>query len=56
VVGLIVLIEEADHVLVENVAVDPGRQGEGIGRALLAFAEGTGGPTCRRFVSTRMRP
>jgi ribosomal protein S18 acetylase RimI-like enzyme len=40
VVGLIVLVEEADHLLVENVAVDPGRQGEGIGRALLAFAEG----------------
>lgn len=39
VVGLIVLVPEPDHLLVENVAVDPERQGEGIGRALLAFAE-----------------
>lgn len=38
-VGLIVLVDEADHLLVENVAVDPARQGEGIGRALLAHAE-----------------
>ncbi len=37
--GLVVLIPKQDHVLVENVAVDPGRQGEGIGRELLAFAE-----------------
>ncbi len=39
VVGLIVLIPHADHLLVETVAVDPERQSEGIGRALLAFAE-----------------
>jgi len=39
VVGLIVLAMEPDHLLIENVAVDPGRQGEGIGRSLLAFAE-----------------
>jgi len=39
VVGLIVLIEEPGALLIENVAVDPSRQGEGIGRALLAFAE-----------------
>jgi ribosomal protein S18 acetylase RimI-like enzyme len=39
VVGLIVLIPASDHLLVENVAVDPGSQGQGIGRALLAFAE-----------------
>ncbi len=38
-VGVIVLIPEPDHLLVENVAVDPGRQSEGIGRVLLAFAE-----------------
>jgi ribosomal protein S18 acetylase RimI-like enzyme len=37
--GLIVLIQHPDHLLVENVAVDPDRQREGIGRALLAFAE-----------------
>lgn len=39
IVGLIVLAKQPDHLLVENVAVDPGRQGEGIGRSLLAFAE-----------------
>ena len=30
--GLIVLVCRPDHLLIENVAVDPGRQGEGIGR------------------------
>jgi ribosomal protein S18 acetylase RimI-like enzyme len=39
VVGLIVLVEMPDHILVENVAVDPGHQGKGVGRALLAHAE-----------------
>ena len=39
IVGLLILVPSDDHVLVENVAVEPGRQGEGIGRALLAFAE-----------------
>jgi ribosomal protein S18 acetylase RimI-like enzyme len=38
-VGLIVLVENPGHLLIENVAVDPARQGEGIGRALLSFAE-----------------
>ena len=37
--GAIVLVPEGDHLEVENVAVEPGRQGGGIGRALLAFAE-----------------
>lgn len=39
VVGLVVLREEDDHVLVENVAVAPGRQGRGVGSRLLAHAE-----------------
>jgi GNAT superfamily N-acetyltransferase len=39
ILGLIVLAKEPDHLLVENVAVEPERQGQGIGRALLAFAE-----------------
>jgi ribosomal protein S18 acetylase RimI-like enzyme len=38
--GLIVLRSVDEHLLVDNIAVDPGRQGEGLGRALLAFAEG----------------
>ena len=39
VVGLLVLVQMPDHMLVENVAVDPERQGEGVGRELLATAE-----------------
>jgi GNAT superfamily N-acetyltransferase len=39
VVGLIALVEFADRLLIENVAVDPARQGRGIGRGLLEFAE-----------------
>lgn len=37
--GLLVLEVCEDHVLIENVAVDPALQGRGVGRALLAFAE-----------------
>jgi ribosomal protein S18 acetylase RimI-like enzyme len=39
IVGLIVLIDEPGHLLIENVAVEPSRQGGGVGRALLSFAE-----------------
>jgi GNAT superfamily N-acetyltransferase len=38
-VASVVLVDAGDHLVVENVAVDPARQGEGHGRALLAFAE-----------------
>jgi ribosomal protein S18 acetylase RimI-like enzyme len=37
--GLIVLVAGDDHLLIENVAVEPARQGHGVGRELLAFAE-----------------
>jgi GNAT superfamily N-acetyltransferase len=37
--GIIVLRDAADHLLIENVAVDPARQGAGLGRTLLDFAE-----------------
>ncbi len=40
--GLIVLIPAEDHLLLDNVAVDPARHGSGIGRALLAFADRRG--------------
>jgi ribosomal protein S18 acetylase RimI-like enzyme len=39
VVGLMVLQPHRDHVLVENLAVDPSSQGRGVGRALLRHAE-----------------
>jgi GNAT superfamily N-acetyltransferase len=37
--GIIVLISSADHLLLQNVAVRPVHQGQGFGRALIAFAE-----------------
>jgi len=37
--GILVLLEEDHHLLLDNVAVDPRHQGKGIGRALIDFAE-----------------
>ncbi len=37
--GLIVVLANPDHLLLDNVAVRPDRQGQGIGRRLIAFAE-----------------
>jgi ribosomal protein S18 acetylase RimI-like enzyme len=37
--GLIVLLPKPDHLLLDNVAVRPDRQGRGVGRELMAFAE-----------------
>jgi len=34
-----VLIEAPDHLLLDNVAIDPSRQGKGLGRAMIAHAE-----------------
>lgn len=39
VLGYIVLYPRDDHLHIENVAVFPDLQGDGVGRALLAFAE-----------------
>ncbi len=39
VVGLIVLEDADDHLLLDNVAVSPAAQGRGVGGRLLAFAE-----------------
>jgi len=39
VLGILVLVPMEDHLLVENVAVDPSAQGSGLGRRLMATAE-----------------
>lgn len=39
VIGLLVLIERLDSLLIDNVAVDPAAKGKGHGRTLLAAAE-----------------
>ncbi|TNC51401.1 GNAT family N-acetyltransferase [Mumia zhuanghuii] len=41
-----------DHLLIENIAVDPGRQGQGLGRALLAWAEAQA--TARGYAEVRL--
>ena len=38
-IAVLELVPQVDHLLVENVAVDPARQGRGLGRRLMAFAE-----------------
>ncbi len=37
--GLVVLLTGEDHLLLDNIAVEPARHGRGIGGALLRFAE-----------------
>ena len=37
--AIIVLVPKADHLLLDNIAVRPDRQGRGLGRRLIAFAE-----------------
>jgi ribosomal protein S18 acetylase RimI-like enzyme len=39
VVGLVVLLPYPDHLLLDNIAIRPDRQGRGFGRRLIAFAE-----------------
>ena len=38
-VGIVVLLPKSDHLLLDNIAIAPARQGLGFGRRLLAFAE-----------------
>ena len=59
--GCIALIElrpEPDHLLIVNIAVDPGHQGHGLGRRLLDFAEREarrrGLPELRLYTNIRM--
>jgi ribosomal protein S18 acetylase RimI-like enzyme len=37
--AIIVLLRKPDHLLLDNIAVRPDRQGSGLGRQLIAFAE-----------------
>jgi len=37
--AIIVLVPKPDHLLLDNIAVRPDRQGKGLGRRLVAFAE-----------------
>jgi GNAT superfamily N-acetyltransferase len=37
--AIIVLLPQPDHLLLDNIAVRPDRQGSGLGRRLIAFAE-----------------
>jgi len=39
VVGVLVLLPERDHLLLDNIAVDPAHKGQGFGRRLMAHAE-----------------
>lgn len=57
-VGLIVLLIAEDHLLIENIAIDPGHQGRGIGRSLMALAETYAGdrriPELRLYTNAAM--
>ena len=54
--ALVVIERHADHLLLDNIAVDPRRQGHGDGRALLEFVDAeAGGRGWRRCGSTPMR-
>ena len=49
--ALIVLLAKPDHLLLDNIAVRPDHQGQGIGRRLIAFAESE----ARRLGYTELR-
>jgi ribosomal protein S18 acetylase RimI-like enzyme len=50
IVGLVVLTPAADHMLLDNVAVRPERQGSGLGRLLIDFAESRTRQCCYREI------
>jgi ribosomal protein S18 acetylase RimI-like enzyme len=58
-VGVAVLEEQPDHLLVYSIAVDPREQRQGYGRALLAFADqravAIGVPETRLYTNTQMK-
>jgi ribosomal protein S18 acetylase RimI-like enzyme len=59
VAGYVALVDEPAVTLLENVAVDPSRQGRGIGRLLIAIAEeharATGTDAVRLYTHSSMR-
>jgi len=56
--GLVVIEAEADHLMLDNVAVDPRRAGQGLGRVLLDFVEAEAGrrglPEVRLYTNVLM--
>ena len=49
--AIVVLVLQPDHLLLDNIAVRPDRQGQGFGRQLIAFAEAE----ARRLGFTELR-
>ena len=49
--AIIVLLAKPDHLLLDNIAVRPDRQGQGLGRQLIGFAEAE----ARRLGFTELR-
>jgi len=58
VVGVVVLEDQADHLLLDVLAVSPGHQGSGVGRRLMALADeqaaDRGFDEVRLFTNARM--
>jgi ribosomal protein S18 acetylase RimI-like enzyme len=56
--GVLAMRPDGNHLFVETVAVRPDRQGEGLGRRLMAFAEGKAGdlglPEIRLYTNEKM--
>jgi len=56
--AIIVLLPKRDHLLLDNIAVRPDRQGRGLGRRLIAFAESEarrlGQPELRLYTHEKM--
>ncbi|MBU3863651.1 GNAT family N-acetyltransferase [Streptomyces sp. 4503] len=59
VVGVLVLVAEPGHLVLESIAVDPDAHRQGVGRRLLAFAElharALGLPEIRLYTNALMR-
>jgi len=52
IVGALVLCDRGDHLLLDNIALQPAYQGRGLGRCLLAFAEAEA--ACRGYGEIRL--